>query len=181
MTASPPPTLYHRWMGWHAPALRRVAILACIGLAVTLALLPILPWQPAVVTGWDAAALTYLSSIWPIILRADSAQAEQFATREDETRSSATVLLLAASVASLLGVGGALSLAGRESGPGRILLIGLAVVTVLLSWTVVNTVYTLHYAHRDSARRLRASPSATQPGRSGPPTVTSPTSPSRSA
>jgi hypothetical protein len=35
MTASPPPTLYHRWMGWHAPALRRVAILACIGLAVT--------------------------------------------------------------------------------------------------------------------------------------------------
>jgi hypothetical protein len=30
MTASPPPTLYQRWMGWHAPALRRVAILACI-------------------------------------------------------------------------------------------------------------------------------------------------------
>jgi uncharacterized membrane protein len=81
--------------------------------------------------------------------RADSAQAEQLATREDESRGSATVLLLAASVASLLGVGGALGLAGRESGPGRILLIGLAVVTVLLSWTVVNTVYTLHYAHRD--------------------------------
>jgi uncharacterized membrane protein len=51
------------------------------------------------------------------ILRADSAQAEQLATREDETRSSATVLLLAASVASLLGVGSALRLAGRESGP----------------------------------------------------------------
>ena len=94
MTASPPPTLYHRWMGWHAPALRRVAILASIGLAVTLVLLPILPWQPAVVTGWDAAALAYLSSIWPIILRADSAQAEQLATREDESRGSATVLLL---------------------------------------------------------------------------------------
>jgi uncharacterized membrane protein len=149
MTASPPPTLYHRWMGWHAPALRRVAILALFGLAVALVLLPILPWQSAVVAGWDAAALGYLSSIWPIILRADSAQAAQLATREDETRGSATVLLLAASVASLLGVGGALSLAGRESGPPRDLLIGLAVVTVVLSWTVVNTVYTLHYAHRD--------------------------------
>ena len=91
MTASPPPTLYHRWMGWHAPALRRVAILASIGLAVTLVLLPILPWQPAVVAGWDAAALAYLTSIWPIILRADSAQAEHLATREDESRSSATV------------------------------------------------------------------------------------------
>jgi uncharacterized membrane protein len=99
MTVGPPPTLYHRWMGWHAPALRRVAILALFGLAVVLVLLPILPWQPAVVAGWDAA--------------------------------------------------GALSLAGRESGPGRILLIGLAVMTVLVSWTVLNTVYTLHYAHRD--------------------------------
>jgi uncharacterized membrane protein len=136
-------------MGWHAPALRRVAILAGLGLAVTLVLLPILPWPAALIAGWDAAALTYLASIWPIILRANSAQAEQLATREDETRSSATVLLVAASVASLLGVGGALGLAGRESGPGRILLIGLAVVTVLLSWTVVNTVSTLHYAHRD--------------------------------
>jgi uncharacterized membrane protein len=116
MTASPPPTLYHRWMGWHAPALRRVAILACIGLAVALVLLSSLPWESAVVAGWDAAALTYLISIWPIILRANSAQAEQLATREDETRGSATVLLLTASVASLLGVGGALGLAGRESG-----------------------------------------------------------------
>jgi uncharacterized membrane protein len=149
MTTSPPPTLYHRWMGWHAPALRRVAILACIGLAAAVALVPILPWQSAVVAGWDAAALTYLSSIWPIILRADSAQAEQLATHEDETRGSATVLLLAASGASLLGVGGALSLAGRESGPSRVLFIGQAVLTLLLSWTLVNTVYTLHYAHRD--------------------------------
>jgi uncharacterized membrane protein len=149
MTTSPPPTLYHRWMGWHAPALRRVAILAGIELAVTLVLMPTLPWQAAVVAGWDAAALTYLSSIWPIILRADSAQVEQIAIREDENRGSATVLLLAASVVSLLGVGGVLSLAGRESGPPRVLLIGVAVVTVLLSWTVVNTVYTLHYAHRD--------------------------------
>jgi uncharacterized membrane protein len=149
MTASPPPTRYHRWLGWYAPAMRRAVIVSSIGLLVVVALLPILPWQAAVVTGWDAAALTYLSSIWPIILRADSAQAEQLATREDETRSSATVLLLAASVASLLGVGGALSLAGRQSGPPRVLFIGLAVVTVLLSWTVVNTVYTLHYAHRD--------------------------------
>jgi uncharacterized membrane protein len=133
MTTSPPPTLYHRWMGWHAPALRRVAILACIGLAAAVALVPILPWQSAVVAGWDAAALTYLSSIWPIILRADSAQAEQLATHEDETRGSATVLLLAASVASLLGVGGALSLAGRENGPSRVLFIGQAVLTLLLS------------------------------------------------
>jgi uncharacterized membrane protein len=50
-------------------------------------------------------------------------------------------------VASLLGVGFALSHAGRESGLLRGLLIGLAVLTIVLSWTLVSTVYTLRYAH----------------------------------
>jgi uncharacterized membrane protein len=146
MTAIPPPTLYHRSMGWHAPAMRRAVIVACIGLIVAVVLLWFATWQLAVLAGWDAAALTFLLSIWPIILRADSSNAEQWARREDETRGSATLLLLGASVASLLGVGFVISLAGRESGPPRVLLVGVAVLTVVLSWTVVNTVYTLRYA-----------------------------------
>jgi uncharacterized membrane protein len=140
-------TLYHRWMGWHASALRRVLIVASIGLTVGLLLLRFTPWELALIVGWDAAALSYLMSTWPIILRATSAHAEHLATREDETRGTTTVLLLTASVVSLLGVGGALSLAGRSTALERILLIGAAVFTVLVSWFVVNTVYTLHYAH----------------------------------
>jgi uncharacterized membrane protein len=146
MTAMPPETLYHRWLGWHAPALRRAVIVAAIGLIVALALLRFVTWELAVVAGWDATALTFLASIWPIIIRADSSRAEKLAMREDETRGSATALLLGASVASLMGVGFALVIAGRESGRLRVLLIGVAVLTVALSWTVVNTVYTLRYA-----------------------------------
>ncbi|MCW2640915.1 MAG: hypothetical protein JWP76_3221 [Dactylosporangium sp.] len=147
MTGIPPETLYHRSLGWHAPALRRAVIVASIGLIVALVLLWFMTWKLAVVGGWDAAALTFLMIIWPIIIRADSAHAERLATREDETRGSATVLVVGASVASLLGVGFALSLAGRQSGPLRVLLIGVAMLTVMLSWAVVNTVYTLRYAH----------------------------------
>jgi hypothetical protein len=44
------------------------------------------------------------------------------------------------------GVGYALTLAGRNSGAERVLLIGGAGLTVMLSWTVMNTVYTLRYA-----------------------------------
>ena len=146
MAAMPPQTLYHRWLGWHAPALRRALVVAAIGLAVAVALWRFLPSGLAVVAGWDAAALTFLLIIWAMILRADSSHAAQLATREDETRGSAALLLIGASVASLLGVGFALDLAGRASGPGRVLLIGVAVLTVVLSWTVVNTVYTLRYA-----------------------------------
>ncbi|HEX3196436.1 MAG TPA: DUF1345 domain-containing protein [Propionibacteriaceae bacterium] len=146
MTSIPNPTRYHRWLGWHAPALRRTVIVGSIGLLVAVGLLWFVPWGMAVVAGWDAAALAFLITVWPIIVRANSSSAAQLATREDETRGSATMLLLAASVASLLGVGLALILAGQESGPLKVLLVGFAVLTVVLSWTVVNTVFTLRYA-----------------------------------
>ena len=146
MTAMPPPTRYHRWLGWHAPAMRRTLTVAVSGLIVAVALLWLIPWGMAVVTGWDAAALAFLISVWPIILRANSLHVAELAKREDENRGSATALLLGASVASLLGVGFALSLAGREGGALQVLLIGFAVLTVVLSWTVVNTVFTLRYA-----------------------------------
>lgn len=147
MTRMPSRTLYHRALGWHAPALRRAIIVAAIGLIAGLVLLRFVPWELAVVGGWDAAAFAFLTTVWPIIIRADGRRVEQLATREDETRGSATVLLLAASVVSLLGVGFALHLASQASGLWRVLFIGVATLTVMLSWTVVNTVYTLRYAH----------------------------------
>jgi uncharacterized membrane protein len=126
--------------------MRRTVIVGTSGLIVAAALLSLVPWAVAVVTGWDVAALAFLLSVWPIIIRADGPRAAQLAKREDENRGSATALLLGASVASLLGVGFALTLAGREGGALQVLLIGFAVLTVVLSWTVVNTVFTLRYA-----------------------------------
>ena len=146
MAAIPPQTLYHRTLGWHAPAMRRTVIVASIALIVAVVLLWFMTWRMALVAGWDAAAFTFLATIWPIIRREDSSNTAQLAMREDETAASAAALLLGASVVSLLGVGFVLSLAGRESGSPRVLLIGVAVLTVVLSWTVVNTVYTLRYA-----------------------------------
>jgi uncharacterized membrane protein len=151
MTTVPPPTLYHRWVGWHAPAMRRIVVVALIGLVVALVLLRFVTWGLAVILGWDAAALAFLMTVWPIIVRADGARTQQLATREDETSGSARLLLVGASATSLLGVGYTLILAGRDNGAPRALLIGVAVLTVVLSWTVVNTVYTLRYADLDYA------------------------------
>jgi len=146
MTGVPAPTLYHRWLGWYAPAMRRAITVLLIGLIVAVVLLPFTTWRLAVAGGWDATALAFLLSTWLIIIRADSSRAPQFAARDDQTEGSARVLLVAASVASLLGAGYALHLAGQQSGPPRVLLIGAAVLTVVLSWAVINTVYTLRYA-----------------------------------
>jgi uncharacterized membrane protein len=134
-------------LGWHAPALRRAVLALSLGLVVALTLMAVTAWELALVGGWDATAFTFLTTVWPIIIRADGAHAAALSAREDETRGSATLLLIGASLASLLGVGFALGLAGRESGSAQFFLITVAVLTVMLSWVVVNTVYTLHYAH----------------------------------
>jgi uncharacterized membrane protein len=146
MTGLPAPTLYHRWLGWHAPAMRRALTVLVAGLIVAVVLLPFVTWGLALTGGWDAAALTFLLITWPIIVRADSARAPQLAAREDQTEGSARTLLVGAGVASLLGAGYALHLAEQHSGAPRALLIGAAVLTVVLSWTLINTVYTLRYA-----------------------------------
>ena len=146
MTGIPPPTLYHRWLGWHAPAMRRAVTILIAGLVVSVALLPFVTWGLAITGGWNAAALAFVLTTWPVIIRADSSRAPQLAAREDETETSARALLVGASVASLLGAGYALHLAGQHSGTPRLLLAGVAVLTVVLSWTVINTVYTLRYA-----------------------------------
>ena len=146
MSGVPAPTLYHRWLGWHAPAMRRAITVFIAGLIVAVVLLPFVTWALALTGGWDAATLTFLLAAWPIIVRADSSRAPQLAAREDQTEGSARALLVGASVVSLLGAGYALHLAEQHSGALRVLLIGAAVLTVALSWTVMNTVYTLRYA-----------------------------------
>src|SRR5215468_1522234 len=147
MNGLPPPTWYHRWLGWHAPAMRRAITVLIAGLLVAAALLPFMTWGLAVTGGWNAASLAFILTTWPVIIRADSSRAPQLAAREDETEASARALLVGASVASLLGAGYALHLAGQHTGLQRVPLISVAVLTVVLSWALINTVYTLRYAH----------------------------------
>jgi uncharacterized membrane protein len=142
----PAPTVYHRWLGWHAPALRRLLIAAVVGVVAGLALAAALPWRLAVLGGWDATALTFLLSVAPIILGADGSRTQRIAVREDMNRDVARVLLLGASAASLVAVGFTLGLARHETGADRVLLVTMAAVTLVISWTVVNTVFTLRYA-----------------------------------
>ena len=134
--------------------MRRALTAFIAGLILAVVLLPFVTWGLALVGGWDAAALTVLLTIWPVIIRADSSLAPQLAAREDETEGLARVLLVGASVASLVGAGYVLHLAGRESGAPRVLLTGFAVLTVVLSWTVINTVYTLRYADLNFQSKL---------------------------
>jgi uncharacterized membrane protein len=115
MTGVPADGLYHRWLGWRAPAMRRAVTVLVVGLIVAVVLVPFVTWGLALVAGWDATAVAFLLTTWPIIIRADSSRAPQLAAREDQTEGTARALLLGASVASLVGVGYTLILGGATA------------------------------------------------------------------
>jgi uncharacterized membrane protein len=95
--------------------------------------------------GWDMAALSYVIWVWLTIWPLDARRTARLAELEDPTRPIADVLLLTASVASLGAV--AVVLAGSNtSRDQRLLPIALGLVSVIVSWTLVHTVYTLGYA-----------------------------------
>lgn len=139
--------MYHRLVGRHAPALRRAALVVCAGAAVGGVLLMIAaPWQLALIAGWDTTALAFLATVWPIVLTSGPEATRRHAVRDDNTRSAAALLLVAASLGSLLAVAATLPTAAHQHGWREGALVGLAALTILVSWTVVNTIFLLRYA-----------------------------------
>jgi uncharacterized membrane protein len=124
----------------------RLAACVAIGLGVFAGLAAFTPWQVSVLGGWDTTALAFVVIVWLGVRGKDSAATEALATVEDDSRTSADLVLIAASVASLVGVGFALLKAAAEDGPAHPLIIAVAVVSVVLSWASVHTVFTLRYA-----------------------------------
>jgi uncharacterized membrane protein len=101
----------------------------------------------AAVAGWDAAAAFFVFSVWISVIRFSPEETREHATREDTSRVAASLLLLGASVASLIGVGFDLVKAEHAHTVGRLILTVTAVLTVALSWAMVQTVFSLRYAH----------------------------------
>jgi uncharacterized membrane protein len=100
----------------------------------------------APLVGWDVAALVYLVWVWRTIRSMDSMSTARLAEREDPNRALRDALLLGACLASLLAVGLVLASAPSVHGYPRHVHVALGIVSVLLSWAVVHTVFTARYA-----------------------------------
>jgi uncharacterized membrane protein len=103
-------------------------------------------WPYAAVLGWAAACVVYVSWVWLAVGRMDAEQTSMQATREHPARSTADLLLLFASVASLFALLFVLAQAQATHGAGKALLAILAIASVVLSWLLVHTLFTLRYA-----------------------------------
>jgi uncharacterized membrane protein len=126
---------------------RARVLVAAVGGAVVAALAGTFGlWELAPLVGWDTAALTYLAWTWGTVWRLDAAHTASEALAEDPGRAATDVLLLTASVASLAAVGLVIVRASNSGGVAESLEAGLSLASVVLSWSVVHTVFALRYA-----------------------------------
>jgi uncharacterized membrane protein len=135
------------WNVLHTPALLRVGVAFLLGIVTGSIALGWMRWGFAALVGWDTIALTVLIMVWSQIWAFDCERTAAMSRREDETRATAWLLELAAATVSLVGVFYALQQASELTGLTRIVLTAAAMFTIAVSWILVNTVFTLRYAH----------------------------------
>jgi uncharacterized membrane protein len=102
-------------------------------------------WPAAILVGWDAAAICYLAWIWKIVGGLDADGTRRHANIEDASRRPAEGIVLVAGVALLAAVGLVLVRAGQSHGSTKAYLITIGIVSVVLSWATVHTVFMLRY------------------------------------
>ena len=120
------------------------AVAAGVVVAVAVGLLN--AWHYAVIAGWAAACIVYIAWVWLSVWRLDGESTKDHATLEDPGRRTTDLVLLLASLASVVAVVYILVDAKTLKGGAQLGVALLAVVSVALSWTLVHTVYALRYA-----------------------------------
>jgi uncharacterized membrane protein len=123
----------------------RCSVAALIGIVAGFLVTLVLAWQAAILVGWDAAALCYLLWTWATVGGLDPAGTKRHANAEDPSRRVAEGIVLFAGVALLAAVGLVLIKAGQSHGGTKAYLITVGILSVVLSWATVHTVFTLRY------------------------------------
>jgi uncharacterized membrane protein len=132
----------------NVPAGVRVALALVVGATAGVLVGLFASPTAAPLVGWDSFALTYVALTWWRIWPLDAPDTARRATRHDATRTVSYALLMFAAFASLAAVGIVLFQASRTKGTTEILHVALGVGSVVVSWALVHTTFTLHYARK---------------------------------
>ena len=116
---------------------------AVAGLAVFLSTTTL---SASILLGWDVSALVYLGWTWWAVRGMDHLDTAAQAKREDPSNAVAELVVMGAGTAMLAAVGFALVKAGQAEGGMKVYLVAVGLLSVVLSWVVVHTVFALRYA-----------------------------------
>jgi uncharacterized membrane protein len=118
---------------------------ALVGVSTAIAVGTTAGWKYAVAGGWIATATVYLVWIWTKITPMSADDIERLVHQRHLRRRLADSIVLVASIASLSGVGFLLA-ASNIKGPDTTIAVAIGFLSVIASWLVVHTIYTLRYA-----------------------------------
>ena len=124
----------------------RLIVMAVLGLAAAVVTSAWGDWVLALIVGWAAACVTFIGWVWIVIARMDAATTASHATREDPSRGVSDLLVLLVSLASLGALGLLLIQTHSTTGAAQVVLAAVSVLSVVLSWTLLHTLFTLRYA-----------------------------------
>lgn len=99
------------------------------------------------VATWDVFCLTVLSLTWLMIAKASIAQIRRRAQTQDVSHRIIFTVVIFAATLSLVAVGLVLGPSKAVSANDLVGHVGLSVMAIMGSWLLVNTVFSLHYAH----------------------------------
>ncbi|WP_407540156.1 DUF1345 domain-containing protein [Deinococcus radiomollis] len=132
-------------------AVVRLGVAATIGVLVGIFLPPGSKWELHALAGWCASAVTFLLLAGWVFFTTDAENTRRLATREDDGRAVSSLLVLAGSLVSLGGVIYALTQVKELQKAGQAteatVLTALGLLSVALSWLLIQTVYAFRYAH----------------------------------
>jgi uncharacterized membrane protein len=134
------------WIVRVALAHRRLGLSVALGIVSALVLPGPLTAISRALIGWDIGVFFYLVAVGMMMSRPGVAAIRRRAAIEDEGAFALLILTVAAAVASLGAIFAEMAVLDRAD-PNYALYVALAIVTVVLSWTFVHTIYALHYAH----------------------------------
>jgi uncharacterized membrane protein len=121
------------------------------GFAIALLVMPMLPsqwrWATRVLVAWDVGIASYLVLVYHLIAGSRVSDIRQRAEIEDEGRLGTLVLTVAAALASLGAIIAELGPSAAEGTVRQPPQLILAMLTILLSWAFIHTIFALHYAH----------------------------------
>jgi len=127
----------------------RFYVAVLVGAAVLIVLPRSLPPMIRASVAFDLGGLTYLFFALRLVLTCGANRIKARAARRDDSRLVILTLILLAISASFAAIAGLIVEAKLPTTepPEKLLLAGLAVLTLMVSWTVTQVAFALHYAH----------------------------------
>ncbi|RUP00024.1 DUF1345 domain-containing protein [Hyphomicrobium sp.] len=125
----------------------RVIIGAIVGIAALFLLPSSVHGAVREALAWCAGGAVYLAMTIRTMIGCRSDKIRTRAARQDDSGVVILVVVLTAMFSSFAAIFGLLGAAKAASNEGKLLFVGLAALTIVISWLVTQVAFTLHYAH----------------------------------